>query len=174
MVHLPTLQPSSYIPERRSYKLLQIPKLIIGLPMPMVDRAKTFPLHWSQILMLVLILRSVRYIRRWRCVAWWPSLNIGWKLLVSISYDKGNTWMFDLLEKKNSNSLAADADESLPCAAFFTPPSPKSALIEFGAYCLAFCTSVGPIRSLHFLTQLSEINSIPTTKSEVMNSTKPL
>ena len=84
------------------------------------------------------------------------------------------TWRFDLFEKKNSSSLAADPEESLPCAAFLTPPYPKSALIELGAYCLAFCTSVGPSRSLHFFTQLSEINSKPKTKSEVIKSTRPL
>lgn len=75
----------------------------------------------------------------------------------------------DLLEKKNYSYLAAEADESLPCAAFFTPPYPNNPRIELGAYCLAFCTSVGPSNYLHFLTQLSEISSIPITKSDDIN-----
>lgn len=36
----------------------------------------------------------------------------------------------DLLEKKNSSYLAAEEDESLPWAAFLTPPCPNNALID--------------------------------------------
>lgn len=79
-----------------------------------------------------------------------------------------------LLEKKNSSSLAAEEDESLPWTALLTPPSPKRALIEFGTYFLAFWTSVGPINYLHLVTQLSAISYIPTTRSELINSTSPL
>lgn len=100
-------------------------------------------------------------------------MKIGW-ILQETKINNNNTFKVDLFEKKKSSSLTAELEESLPWAAFFTPAYPNRALIELGLYDLAVLGSVGPNNYLHFFTQLSEINSIPTTKSEHINSMSPL
>lgn len=49
------------------------------------------------------------------------------------------------------NYRYADCGESLPWTAFLVPSYPYLALIELGAYYLAFKELVGPMKVLHFL-----------------------
>lgn len=58
-----------------------------------------------------------------------------------------------LAEKKNSSSLAADAAESDPWAAFLVPSVPNLPLIELGLSVFAWRELVGPKSFLHLATQ---------------------
>ena len=80
----------------------------------------------------------------------------------------------DLFEKKNYSYLTAEAGESDPWAAFCTPSLPNFALIELGLSFLAWAGLVGPRSLLHLATQSSATSSRPTTRSELINSTRLL
>lgn len=86
-------------------------------------------------------------------------------ILNSINTFKSGDW-----EKISPNYLSTDCGESLPWTAFLVPSSPYLALIELGAYSLAFNEFVGPIKFLHFLIASGATSSIPTAKSDVMKS----